>query len=918
MAEAIGNVRASFTASAEGLVGAIRQSVESLDGLRAAQSSAAASAQSASAVMERSNAAAAESVKASNAAMRDAARIARDVRTPAETYAATIQKLDNYLARGLLTQEVYGRAVLKAKAQMDATTAAAGSQASAMQSLGETQTSVSRAVDGLATSFRGFADSVRSIADAGSSIVKLGERITEATIAWRTFKAVTAAYTSPEGILRLALGLGRTIAVISVAEAGFKAFGVDVSGVADFATKASVAFALFKATAGIAPSTAGIAAYAAQMNATYGITTTLTAGLARMGVTAGTQAAVVARLGTVGSVLGGHLARLAAMSIPGFGQLAAATYLTVKAFFSSRDAANETATAVAGLTREAERLGVTFQDLQIQKALDAGRTRDEIGRLGLAITAIDAGHFDDLALANERAAASAANTKSALAAVGTTIASTFTGAFAGISEGAAGLSAGFADLVGGINALATPVAQVLRPFGTLLGTAVQAAGQLAGVLLSSVGAAARFAGSLAQLALSPVIVGFNNFADTIRQGVGAAFEWLSAQVEGVQKRITALQSSLAQIPVLGKVFASSQGGTAGVAPAAPQAPASAANAAAAAEAAKESAREEAEAMRSVTSAIATQERALSGAIQAAQAYGQEGFAAAVRYQESLRALNAQLEAGILNETSYGSAAAAAKGQFDEQVEALRERGRAIEAIGDQIARSADAGKALGAAGEAAREQFRGVAEGIRGELEKRLLSPDDARARMREAADAMNAELGRIGEGMKFAERIRDQFKTAAEKAAEELAAIDANEFLSPDEKDRAKAGVRERAAASLPGGFDDDPVSKFRSQQEALSDALANRVIGEEDFALRQAKIREELDASVADFREQQARGGGPDRRDNKAAEVNSSEGVATFFRILRGEDGPTEKQIAEARKQTRLLERVAEVLGEEQVVQL
>ena len=51
--------------------------------------------------------------------MREAAKITREVRTPAEVYAATVVKLNNYLAQGLLTQEVYTRALEKAKQKLE-------------------------------------------------------------------------------------------------------------------------------------------------------------------------------------------------------------------------------------------------------------------------------------------------------------------------------------------------------------------------------------------------------------------------------------------------------------------------------------------------------------------------------------------------------------------------------------------------------------------------------------------------------------------------------------------------------------------------------------------------------------------------------------------------------------------------------
>jgi len=62
------------------------------------------------------------SAKATSAEFRQAAQITAEMRTPAEKYADTIGRLDQMLQKGLLTQEVYGRAVSKAKNEMDLAT----------------------------------------------------------------------------------------------------------------------------------------------------------------------------------------------------------------------------------------------------------------------------------------------------------------------------------------------------------------------------------------------------------------------------------------------------------------------------------------------------------------------------------------------------------------------------------------------------------------------------------------------------------------------------------------------------------------------------------------------------------------------------------------------------------------------------
>jgi hypothetical protein len=831
MGSEIGNIGVKFTASASGLVGAVRESVSSIDGLRQA------------------NMGTAQSAAASAAAMREAAKITREMRTPAEQYAATVSKLDGYLARGLLTQEVHARAIAKAKAAMDDATGATERGRESMTRYASAAQTTERVVNGLSTTITGISGAVRSVSEAGTAVIHLGFDIAKATAAWKAFNTVTSAFRTPEGIFGIVVGLGQTLAVIRAAEFGFHAIGIEVGGAADFASKAALAFAALKVAMASGVTGSTFAGWASSLNKTIGITRTLTGVLARMGVSAATTSAALASMGSVGSALGAVLTRIAGMSIPGFGQLAAAVYLGAKAMIASRDAAYETATSVAALNGEAQKLGVTFQDMQVQKALDAGAAREDLIKLGVALSALDATHFDNLAVAAENVSAASARAQTASTALGTTFSSAFTGLFAGVSEGVAALQNGFADLIGGITAIATPIAQVIQPFGTIIGTVVQGVLSLVGAFGSVVGVALRFGGTLLQIAASPFIVGLSNFANAIRSGMGAAFEWAAGKIASLQAWLDRLTNTLAKIPVIGAAFRSNSGG---VAPSGVANPAGAAQGTAdAASAARDAMNAEADEIKAVTDAIAQQERALSSAIDAAQALGKEGFDAAVAYQQQLRTLNGELESGILNETSYAAAAGRAKADFDAQVGAIRDRNKALE---------------------------------------------EDAKA----------------------AERIRDGLKSVGQKARDEIAAIEANKSLARDEKDAAIASIRSKAAAALPGGATGDPVSKFREQQKALQDAFSNGVIGQEELNRRQAAIREELDASVADFRDQQKRNAGPDRRANTAAEVNTSEGMKTFFAILRGEDAPSEKQIREAQKQTRLLEKVHEALADQEVVTL
>lgn len=279
--------------------------------------------------------------------------------------------------------------------------------------------------------------------------------------------------------------------------------------------------------------------------------------------------------------------------------------------------------------------------------------------------------------------------------------------------------------------------------------------------------------------------------------------------------------------------------------------------------------------------------------------------------------------GLLTAEQRAAAEAKVRDEFAAQdplmkamQKAEEDRQKASEEISKEIEKSAKAGQDLGAAADPIRNAFASTAEEIKRQVEAGIISPEDAKKQMAEAVDGMNEELKRLGEDQKFAEKIRDGMKTEIQKVQEELNAIDKNETLTAAEKDKAKAQVRDKFAGGLPGAAQQDAADKFREDQKKLKDALDAGLIDKDQFRERQGRLREELDASVSDLRDKQERNKQPDRRAVGATEVNSSEGASTFFRLLRGQDDPTKKQLDEMRRQTRLLERVAD--AEAEVVQI
>lgn len=245
-----------------------------------------------------------------------------------------------------------------------------------------------------------------------------------------------------------------------------------------------------------------------------------------------------------------------------------------------------------------------------------------------------------------------------------------------------------------------------------------------------------------------------------------------------------------------------------------------------------------------------------------------------------------------------------------------EQKKASEDISKEIEKSVKAGKDLGAAANPIRDAFKSTAEAIKSQVEQGLISPDEARSQMATAVDEMNEELKRLGEDQKFAEKIREGLKSETDKVIDEIEKIQNNPLLTDGEKADANNKLIEKFQSTLPGKPKQDAADKFREEQEKLLDAFDAGLIDKDMFRERQENIRKEMDESVADLKDKQERNKQPDRRAVGAVDVNSSEGASTFFRLLRGQDDPTKKQLDEMRKQTRLLERVAEADAE--VVQI
>jgi hypothetical protein len=135
------------------------------------------------------------SAKATAAEFRQAAKITAELRTPTEKYADTIGKLDAMMQKGLLSQEVYGRAVAKADAELKAAT-------SSVDDMARAASVTERVVNGLSGAIGGIGDATKSVADAGISVIAFGKDIAWTYLQWKVFSGLR----NPAGLKDFALG----------------------------------------------------------------------------------------------------------------------------------------------------------------------------------------------------------------------------------------------------------------------------------------------------------------------------------------------------------------------------------------------------------------------------------------------------------------------------------------------------------------------------------------------------------------------------------------------------------------------------------------------------------------------------------------------------------------------------------------
>jgi DNA segregation ATPase FtsK/SpoIIIE-like protein len=218
------------------------------------------------------------------------------------------------------------------------------------------------------------------------------------------------------------------------------------------------------------------------------------------------------------------------------------------------------ADAVYELEQRAIAAGVSFQDMQIQSLLDAGAAADDIQRLGLALSEVNADRFYELAEASNAVEESQSRMGQAGQALIQTLVTPFTGLFESFDYGAAAMQNGLADILGGITALADPIASVLSPFLDIIGLLGESVARVAGLFLEVTGVVLRLAGAIIKVPLELFAESWRRIADLIQTAVRGAFDYIGGGIDYIQNKINDFYNFMSDVPLIGDAFASGKGG----------------------------------------------------------------------------------------------------------------------------------------------------------------------------------------------------------------------------------------------------------------------------------------------------------------------------------------------------------------------
>lgn len=561
-----------------------------------------------------------------------------------------------------------------------------------------------------------------------------------------------------------------------------------------------------------------------------------------------------------------------------------------------------------------------------------GPAADDIERLGGALSEVDRRQIDDFGAAID-----------ALGVASSRLGELLLLPFAGLGEGVAN---GAADFLGGVNRIADAIGDILAPEMETLGNLFQVVSKAATLAADIIAGAFR----LAQAALEPLggsllpaigagialinrqilvgaVAGLAKFftaaaAAAIAYATSAGAATVSTAALGVAIRgainstgvgVLVTAFGLAAGALLEWAVASDDSASSidGVGSAAESAAASAAKLA------EQLAKEDEQDFQGLQRAIASAQQVINAAADDALRFGDAGFQAAFQFQEAVKELQRQADAGILNETALAQEVDKARAAYQRQIDTLEQAAKAEE---DRVAAAERAAQAAVEADRKLADSFM-KSQGIE---ESGATAADTLLAITRQIEETEAAIVEARASGDAAAEQSatrRLQLLDQAQAAASEVA-----EFgFSTQDAERAIARVRE----DLDGTFSFDnfqiapeAFAAAREQLQELELQLQAKAIDPATFEEAAGAIRKGFEDAlqtaqkIADLNEQYAERVAEidaDRLDAlsqvsqqplQATDVRTSEGASQFLALATGREDPA---IAEYRKQLNELQKIA-----------
>jgi hypothetical protein len=290
-----------------------------------------------------------------------------------------------------------------------------------------------------------------------------------------------------------------------------------------------------------------------------------------------------------------------------------------------------------------------------------------------------------------------------------------------------------------------------------------------------------------------------------------------------------------------------------------------------AETAAQAAERQAEAIKSLNTAIADSNKGLDAAINKAGEFGQAGFDAAFKFEQALRELQDQADDKELNAEQYARGVALATAEFEKQISLAKQAADENKKLAQEAERRAAAEIAAVDKLIEANERQQQIASQFGG---------SDQRFQAAQNLLAIENEIARVEEQQRLAREAGDT--AAADAATARLASLDQ---VAARERDIASGAAEEREAAAKAA---DELTKKLfaEAQKRADAEVAARKKIEEAQAAFRERQFEVDL-ARLEELNT--VRTGSVEVGDIRSG------GISAFFATLQEDPA-----VSEAKKQT------------------